>query len=430
MGEWVFPNDNVIALTIVPLKFGMGVTSEAGYELKRLGIKKALLLTDTNISKTGLANKVKDMIEGDGVKVELYDKVHFEPTDVSMTKAYEDIKDADCDGFVALGGGSTIDTAKVCNLLFTNPANIIDYVNKPIGKALQPTKPLKPMLAIPTTGGTGSECTPVAVLDLLDLKVKSGISSAAIRPTMALIDPLNTISCPPEVTMACGLDVLCHAAESFTNRPYDTYPRRADPGARPAYIGCNPISDMWSAKAIEYSGKYLVKAVLNPNDLEARQRMAFGATFAGIGFGNAGLHFPHSLAYPIAGMVREYVPPGYKTEEVMVPHGISVLVTAPACFRFTAPACPEKHAEAARLLGVNTSSMTLMEAAYSLADALQDLMKETNCPNGIGALGFTSKDIPDLVAGAMKQQRLLAGSPRLYTEDDIAKIFEDSLKYW
>src|SRR5450759_2858704 len=257
----------------------------------------------------------------------------------------------DVDGFVAVGGGSSIDTAKAMNLFATNEGEVLDYLNKPIGNALAPRNPLRPLIAVPTTAGTGSESTPVCVLDVLGLKVKTGISHPRLRPTMAVVDPLNTVSQPQNVTAASGMDVLCHALESFTARRFDSRPRYASPDKRVAYNGGNPISDLWSAHALELLGRWFRRAVHSPFDLQAREGMLLAAMYAGIGFGNAGVHIPHACAYPIAGMVHDYHPADYPAHEAMIPHGISAVLTAPAAFRFTYPSLPERHVEAARLLG-------------------------------------------------------------------------------
>ena len=158
--------------------------------------------------------------------------------------------------------------------------------------------------------------------------------------------------------------------------------------------------------------------------------MMAGSTFAGIGFGNAGVHIPHSMAYPLAGMVRDYWPPGYNVDEPMLPHGHSVTVVAPAAFKFTAPIWPEKHADAAELLGVNTEGMSTMEAAMALPDAIIDLMRDIGFPNGISGLGYTEDDIPQIVEGTLKQQLLLGGCPRPVDADELTLIAKEAMKYW
>src|ERR671923_381302 len=212
----------------------------------------------------------------------------------------------------------------------------------------KPPSPLKPLLAIPTTCGSGAEATTVAVLDVPELHVKTGISHRYLRPDQAVVDPALTASLPAEVVASCGLDVICHAAESYIAKPYSQRDAPESPGDRPPYQGATPISDIWSAKALEYGGRYLRDAVAG--DEEARGWMMLAASLARIGFGAAGVPLPHACAYPIAGLKHEYTPAGYPDGHAFVPHGQSVIVTAPAAFRFTFEAAPERHRHAAELL--------------------------------------------------------------------------------
>jgi hydroxyacid-oxoacid transhydrogenase len=418
------PNETVFTWAAPPIKFGLGATSEIGFDLANLGVQRAAVVTDPGLAATGLPGRVADLIKAAGIEAVVFDGVHVEPTDVSMNEAGAWARSHDVDGFVAVGGGSSIDTAKAMNLFATNEGEVIDYLNKPIGNALAPRNPLRPLIAVPTTAGTGSESTPVCVLDVLGLKVKTGISHPRLRPTMAVVDPLNTVSLPQNVTAATGMDVLCHALESFTARPFDSRPRYASPDKRVAYNGGNPISDLWSAHALELLGRWFRRAVHSPFDLQAREGMLLAAMYAGIGFGNAGVHIPHACAYPIAGMVRDYHPAEYPSHEAMVPHGISVVLTAPAAFRFTYPALPERHVEAARLLG---SEGVGVEA---LPNAIIALCKDVGIPSGLEAVGYGAEDVPGLVDGALKQQRLLAVAPRDVTAEELATIFDASMRNW
>lgn len=428
--NYSIPTETIVPLSTTPTKFGYGATEELGYELRRLDVKRVVIVSDPHIVDTGLPAKVEKIIDEEGIEAEKYYEANIEPTDVSFKRAIEFLNGKKIDGFVAIGGGSVIDTTKAMNLYGTYPSDLLDYINPPIGKGKPVPGPLKPLIALPTTAGTGSEATTVIVLDLLDLHVKTGISHFYIRPALAIIDPLNTLTMPPTVTAACGMDVLTHAIESFTAVPFNTRIKPESPDQRPPYIGSNLIADLWSHKAIELGGKYLRKAVILPCDLEARYHMMAASTFAGIGFGNAGVHIPHALGYPIAGMVKDYYPPDYNSHEPMVPHGISVSVTAPECFRFTAPAQPERHLEAAAALGYDVRGVQLKEAGDCLAQALIDLMKDIDFPNGIGGLNYGEEDIPGLVEGAWKQQRLLTISPRKPTRDDLARIFKQSVTNW
>lgn len=422
--------ESVIPLMMAKLKFGSGATEELGYELAAMGARKVLLVADKNLWQFGVVDRVKTIIEDEGIELTIYDEVHIEPTDLSFRHAIGFAQAMAVDAFVALGGGSTIDTAKAMNLFSTYPADLYDYINKPIGKGKPVPGPLRPMVAMPTTAGTGAETTAVLVLDLLDLHLKTGISHNNVRPSMAIVDPLNTLTMSPEVTASSGLDVFTHAAESFTIKPYNMRPRPASPDQRGAYVGSNPISDLWSEKAIEWAGAYLRRACYNGSDLEARTYMAMGSTFAGIGYGNAGVHIPHALGYPIAGMVKEWVPAGFGVDEPMVPHGISTALTAPACFRFTAPTNPEKHARIAELLGASTDGLSALDAALLLPEAILRLLQDIGCPNGLSALGYTEADIPKMVEGGWKQQRLLVGSPRPVTKEDLRRILEESMVLW
>jgi hydroxyacid-oxoacid transhydrogenase len=303
----------------------------------------------------------------------------------------------------------------------------MDYVNPPVGEGKKPPGPLKPLLAIPTTAGTGSEATTVAVLDIPDKKTKSGISHRYLRPHPGIVDPELTRGLGAEVTSSCGLDVVCHAVESFVSKPYDSRERPESPDDRPPYQGANPVSDVWSAKALEYGGRYLRRAVQDADDLEARGHMMLAASLAGIGFGSAGVHIPHACAYPIASLKHEWTPPGYPDDHPFVPHGWSVIVTAPAAFRYTFEADPEKHRRAAELI----AGEEIPDADEdTLPQVLTDLMRDVGAPSGVRELGYTDDDVDALVEGAVKQQRLLVVSPREPSESDLADIIRASIENW
>ena len=299
--------------------------------------------------------------------------------------------------------------------------------NAPVGEGRKPPSPLQPHLAIPTTSGSGSEATTVAVLDIPDLKVKTGISHRYLRCTQAIVDPELTRTLPAEVTSSAGLDVVCHAAESFLSLPFDAKPHAASPDDRPPYQGANPVADVWSAKALEYGGEYLRRAVADPGDTEARGFMMLSATMAGVGFGSAGVHIPHACAYPIAGLKHEYAAPGYRNDHKFVPHGHSVIVTAPAAFAFTYDAQPERHHHVAELLNGGPIENPGSE---TLPDVLRQLMKDVGSPSGIAALGYTEDDVPAIVEGALKQQRLLMIAPKQPDEADLTQILNASMTNW
>ncbi len=417
-------HETVFTLEATPIKFGPGAAEDAGWELKRLGVERALLVTDPGVRALGHPDRIKELIERDGIEVVMYDRARVEPTAESFQDAADFALEADVDGFVSVGGGSAMDTAKVANLVTTHPAPVMDYVNPPIGEGRKPPAPLKPHLAIPTTSGTGSEATTVAVLDIPDLKIKTGISHRYMRCSQAIVDPELTRTLPSEVTASAGLDVVCHAAESYISKPFDSRPRPETPDDRPPYQGSNPVADVWSAKALEYGGTYLRRAVRDPEDVEARGRMMLAASMAGVGFGSAGVHIPHACAYPIAGLKHEYRPPGYPDDHPFVPHGHSVIVTAPAAFRFTYDADPERHHHVAELLHGEPIGDP---GPDTLPEVLLALMRDVGAPTSIREFGYGEEDIEALAEGAMKQQRLLVIAPKDVGLQDLTPILRASL---
>ena len=254
-------HETVFTLEATPVKFGPGAVDDAGWELSRLGVSRALLVTDPRLAALGIPDRVRQSIEAEGIEVVVYDRARVEPTIDSLQEACDFALDAKVDGFVSVGGGSSMDTAKVANLIVTHPAEVMAYVNPPVGEGRKPPSPLAPHLAVPTTSGSGSEATTVAVLDLPELKVKSGISHRYLRCSQAIVDPELTRTLPAEVTSSAGLDVVCHAAESFISKPYDQRERPQSPDDRPPYQGANPVADVWSSKAMEFGGRYLRRAV-------------------------------------------------------------------------------------------------------------------------------------------------------------------------
>jgi len=420
-------HETIFTMEATPVKYGAGASQDAGWELRRLGVKRAMLVTDPGVAALGHPERIKRLIEAEGIEVVLYDRARVEPTIESFQDAADFAIEHQVDGFVSVGGGSSMDTAKVANLVSTHPAPVMDYVNPPVGEGKKPPSALRPHLAIPTTSGTGSEATTVAVLDIPAIKLKTGISHRYLRATQAIVDPEMTRSLNAEVTSSTGLDVVCHAAESFLSKPFDTRARPDSPDDRPPYQGSNPVADVWSAKALEYGGRYLRRAVADSDDIEARGFMMLAATMAGVGFGSAGVHIPHSCAYPIASLKHEYQPPGYPDDHPFVPHGHSVIVTAPAAFRFTYDAMPERHRQVAELLAGESIGNA---GPDTLPDILRELMRDIDAPRGVAELGYTEDDIPALVDGALKQQRLLAVAPKEVSEQDLHHIINASMTNW
>ena len=424
-------HDYAFEMAAAAVRFGAGVTREVGADLADLGVTRALVISDPIVSRLPPVQAVVESLEANGIAFTLFDRVRVEPTDESFLAAIAFANANPCDAFVAVGGGSAIDTAKAANLYTTYPpADFLDYVNPPIGKGLPVPGPLKPLVAIPTTAGTGSETTGVSIFDLSRLHAKTGIASRRLRPTLGLLDPDNTRTLPPEVAASSGLDILSHAVESFTALPFTGRPRPDRPSLRPAYQGSNPISDVWSLQALRLVDRFLIRAVEDPADDEARANMLLAASYAGIGFGNAGVHLPHGMSYPVSGGVRDYRAPGYVVDHPLVPHGISVILNAPAVFRFTAPANPQRHLEAAEALGAGTSRHRLEDAGEILADRITWFMQRLRVPNGLAAIGYTIGDIPALVEGTLPQHRVTKLSPRLAGPDELGRLFENAMLAW
>jgi hydroxyacid-oxoacid transhydrogenase len=424
-------NDYAFEMATSGIRFGWGATREIGMDLAELKVRRVMVLTDATLSKLAPVRTVIESLSSNHVPFVFFDRVRVEPTDGSFLDAIQFARENEVDSFVAVGGGSTIDTAKAANLYSTYPPNdFLDYVNPPIGRGLPPPGPLKPLIAVPTTAGTGSETTGVAIFDYEKLHAKTGIAHRRLKPTLGILDPENTRTAPAQVAASTGLDVLSHAIESYTAIPYSTRPRPERPALRPAYQGSNPISDIWSLEAIRIVSEHLIRAVEDPHDDQARGQMLLAASYAGVGFGNAGVHLPHGMSYPVSGMVRSYRPPGYAVDHAMVPHGVSVILNAPAVFRYTAAANPERHLRVASLLGADVSRTKNEDAGKILSDRIVCLMQRLGVPNGLRALGYSSSDIPALVEGTLPQHRVTKLSPRPASAEDLAALFADSLVAW
>jgi alcohol dehydrogenase class IV len=420
-------NESVFTYGAPQLKFGPGAAAEIGFDLAQFGARRVLVVTDARVAATGGPQRIADAMRTYGIAATVFDGVHVEPTDASLRQAVGHARESGpYDAYVAVGGGSSIDTAKAVNLLTTNEGDLAEYLNPPVGAGRAPERPLLPLVAVPTTTGTGAESTTVCVLDVLDLQVKTGISHPRMRPVLAVVDPELTMSQPAGVTASAGMDILCHALESYTARPYDEFERKR-PEQRVPYCGANPVSDMWAEKSLNLLSRSFRRAVRDGDDRETRTEMALAATFAGLGFGNAGVHVPHANAYPIAGRVKDFRPDGYPGGP-MVPHGMSVALTAPEAFRFTFEARPERHVRAAELLDPGMDRPD--DPAEHLPLAVLRLMRDIGMPDGIGAVGYGEGDVPGLVEGALNQQRLLAIAPRPVDEDALAGIFRRSLRLW
>ncbi|KAK3711488.1 hypothetical protein LTR37_009667 [Vermiconidia calcicola] len=420
------------------IRFGPGVTKEVGMDFKNMGAKKVMVVTDGTVQKLDAMKQVQEGLDREGVPYEVFSRSRVEPKDSSIREAIDFAKPYQPDAFLAVGGGSVIDTAKLMNLYTTCPeAEFLDFVNAPLGKGQPITAKLKPLIAVPTTAGTGSETTGTAIFDLVEKKAKTGIAHRNLKPTLGICDPYNTRTMPSAVHASSGLDVLCHSLESWTAIPYnERVPRPQNPINRPAYQGANPISDIFSLQALRDTIKYLPRAVKDPDDWEAQSKMLLAATLAGVGFGNAGVHLCHGMSYPISSQNPGYRHAGYAVDVPIIPHGVSVAVTAPAVFKFTGASNPDRHLAAAEAFGVDISNVKKESAGEVLSEALAEfLVGLGDQPRGLKHLGFKNEHINGLVEGTIPQARVLMLAPNLDTSggqeerEQLTGLFEEAMEY-
>jgi alcohol dehydrogenase class IV len=421
--------DNIFSVESSKIKFGLGALHEAGGDARALGLSRVAIFTDPNVAQLEPVAIVAESLKKQGIDVAIYKDVEVEPTDRSFKAATAFATDGKFDGYISVGGGSVMDTCKAANLYSTYPADFLDYVNAPIGKAVPVPGPTKPHIACPTTFGTASECTGITIFDLLEMKAKTGIVSSRIRCNLGILDPNCLKTLPPLVLAANGLDVFSHACESFTARPFTQRPAPTDPTKRPLGQGANPYSDYACVQAIKLVGRNLVQAATAPED-HIFEALMFAGMLAGIGFGNAGCHLPHGMSYAVAGLVKDYQPEGWSKDHPIVPHGLSVIVNAPAVFRLTGPACPDRHLIAAEAMGADIKGADEKDAGDLLADAVIAMMRKIGIPNGLKGVGYTEDDLENLTEGTFPQKRLLDNAPMPISREQLKELFKSSLSYW
>jgi len=422
--------DTAFTVEAPKIKFGPGALGEIGADARALGMTRVALYTDATVAKLNPVATAVQSLKAAGIDVAVYDATEVEPTDRSFKAGTKFAVDGNFDGFVSVGGGSVMDTAKASNLYSTYPDDFLAYVNAPIGQAKPVPGPLKPHIACPTTFGTASECTGIAVFDLLEMELKTGIANARLRPSLGVLDPTALATLPRPIVAANGFDVFSHAVESLTARPFSHRPAPADSTKRPLSQGANPYSDLACLEAIRLIGANLVDAVNDADNTAAHEPLMFAGMLAGIGFGNAGCHVPHGMSYAVAGLVRDYRAPGWPSNQPMVPHGISVIVNAPAVFRVTGPACPERHMKAADAMGADVAGAKPEDAGRVLADRVIAMMKATGIPNGLRGVGYSEDDLDALTDRALPQKRLLDNAPLAIDRDALRGLFRDALSYW
>ena len=410
--------------------FGPGVLAEAGDNAAALGLRRVALFTDRTLAASEHVAKVKASLASAGIDHVVYDEVVIEPTDRSFRDATRFARESGIDGYVSVGGGSVIDTCKAANLYASQPAEFMTYVNAPIGAGQRVPGPVKPHIACPTTAGTGSETTGIAIFTLTSMNAKTGIISRRLIPTIALVDPDVTRTLPANVVASTGFDCMSHALESITAR---LYPRRLNPAqgiGRPVSQGANPFSDALAAQALTSVGQFLVRAVNDAADTEARTEMMYAAMLAGVAFNAAGCHLPHGLSYAVSGLVKDWQVKGYPEGKTLVPHGMAVVLNNPSVWRHTAFAHPERHLRCARALGGSTNGATHADAGEVLAGRVVELMRAAGMPNGLTALGFDEAHLDALATGAEPQYRVIKNAPIDVGRDEIRSLFRAALRYW
>jgi alcohol dehydrogenase class IV len=422
--------DGAFTIDSSRLTFGVGCLAEAGDHATALGMTRVAVYTDPRVRELPHFATVTASIRTAGLDVAVYDEVKAEPTDDSFKRAARFAQEGKFDGFVSVGGGSVMDTCKAANLYSSYPADFLSYVNAPVGEGKPVPGPVKPHIACPTTSGTGSEATGIAIFDLLSLKAKTGIQSRWLKPTTGLIDPDVTRTLPSTIVAATGFDAMSHALESLTAHSYARRVKPQRPSLRPPSQGANPWSDAVAIEALRLIGKYFLRAVKDATDTEARSEMMYAATLAGIAFGNAGCHLPHGMSYAVSGLVRDFRTPDYSQDEPFIAHGKSVILNAPSVYRFTAGACPDRHLDGARMLGADVRDAAPEDAGEILAATLIQFMRAADFPNGLSAVVFGDADVSALVDGTLPQQRVIGNAPKRATQEDLRQLFSGAMSYW
>jgi alcohol dehydrogenase class IV len=423
-------SDRGFTLGMPTFTFGAGVLAEAGDNAAELGLRRVALFTDRYLARSEHVAKVKASLDAAHVDHAVYDEVLIEPTDRSFQDAARFARESAVDGFVSVGGGSVIDTCKAANLYASQPAEFMTYVNAPIGAGQRVPGPVKPHIACPTTSGTGSEVTGISIFTLTSLNAKTGIISRRLIPTVALVDPDVTRTLPANVVAATGFDCMSHALESITAR---LYPRRLNPAQgvrRPVSQGANPFSDALAVSALQSVGQYLVRAVDDASDVEARTEMMYAAMLAGIAFNAAGCHLPHGLSYAVSGLVKDRHIDGYPAAKPLIPHGMAVVLNNPSVWRHTAPAHPARHLRCAQSLGASIQGATPDDAGEVLALRIIELMRATRMPNGLAALGLNETHVDALAEGAEPQYRVIKNAPIDVGAPELRTLFKSAMRYW
>jgi hydroxyacid-oxoacid transhydrogenase len=431
--QYFSPTDNgadSFTVAMPRLTVGRGTLAEVGVRAVRLGMKRVALFTDPNLASGPLVSIAKASLNNAGLDVAIFSDIRVEPDDDSVERGTNFLRGSKFDGMVSVGGGSVIDTAKACLVLLNHGGNILDYFAPPIGNGASIPGPLLPHIACPTTSGTGSECTSISVLRVNKLNTKFVIASPYMLPDAAIVDPQCCDSLPSNVVASTGFDLCCHALECYTAKAYTKHNRIESPDARQYIQGANPFSEMVAREALTIVGKYLERGVNDSHDQQARDQLMWGATLAGIAFGNSGTHLPHAMSYGVTHLMHDIVTDGYPVASPFIPHGISVIVTAPSIFKYTAQATPKRHLQGAEFLLADAKGATPDDAGEVLANRLIELMKATQMPNGLTAIGFGEQHVSALAASSVRQGKAIANAPRESNQVDLENMYRSALSHW
>ena len=417
-------------VAIPKLTFGRGCLAEIGERLSQHSLKRVAVFTDDHLATSSIIDTVKSSLETQGIDFGIFHDVRIEPCDDTVTRAARFYEDGKFDGAVSVGGGSVIDTCKAALAVATYKTPIIDFFAAPIGKGTPMPGPTPYHIACPTTSGTGSESTSISVLRVNALNTKFVVANPWLLPDAALVDPANCDSLPANVVASTGFDLLCHALECYTSKAHTQWQHIKNPNQRQLIQGANPFSDLFAPEALKIANQYLARGVSDATDTEARDQLMWGATLAGMAFGNSGTHLPHAMSYGITHLMNNITTTDYPMASPFVPHGISVIVNAPSIFQYTASATPERHLEGAAFLGADSKGATVDDAGEVLSKRLIQLMRETNMPNGLSEIGFSDKDIKPMAESSFRQQRAINNAPRESNLSDIENMYNASLHYW
>lgn len=395
------------------VRFGPHAVTELDGLVADFNADSVLVITDEGVQAAGLIEQVRDTLEPE-IAVDVYASVRPDPSEDVFADATAYARDTDPDALIAVGGGSSIDVAKTTSILVEHGGDLMEYVAPPTGNGEPVPGPGVPTVAVPTTSGTGSETSPVSVISLPDQEMKVGISSRHQRPDAAVLDPLLTVSLPPEPTATSGIDALTHAIEAYTTRQFDSKERAASSEERPDYGGRTELTDLFARRAIELIGDNLPRAVNRGHDVEARKNMALASFMAGVSFTNAGLGVVHAMAMTVGA-------------EFKTPHGATIAAVLPEAIRYNIPANPGRYATIAELLGEDVDNLSSVEAGRQGARAVERLVSNLDLPEGLGDLGVREADVPLLVEKTLQLERLLVGNPRRIDEEKLETLYRESL---